>query len=92
MTTLPYDEWSKKEQAELEKIHKEHLAKLEADAPIKAKYAAISEEYKKDHEAKLKADAPVKAKYAAISEEYKKKHLAHISLYASTASSRRSTL
>ncbi len=92
MTTLPYDKWSKKEQAELGKIHKEHLAKLKADAPVKAHYAAISEEYKRDHEAKLKADAPIKAKYAAISEEYKKKHLAHIKQYSSTASSRRSKM
>ena len=92
MTTLPYNKWSKKEQAELEKIHKEHLAKLKADAPVKAHYAAVSAEYKKDHEANLKADAPVKAKYAATSAEYKKQHLAHIKLYDSTASSRRSTM
>lgn len=92
MATLPYDEWSKREQAELEKIHKEHLAKLEADKAVKAKYAAVSEKYKKDHEAKLKADEPIRRKYAAISEEYKRKHLAHIKQYSSTASSRGSTL
>ncbi len=67
MTTLPYDEWSKKEQSELETIHNDYLARLAADKAVKAKYAAISE-------------------------EYKKKHLAHIKLYDSTASSRRSTL
>jgi len=78
MTTLPYDEWAKKEQAELGKIHKDYMARLDADKAIKAKYAATSAAYKKDHEAKLKADAPVKAKYAATSEEYRKQHLAHL--------------
>jgi len=92
MTTLPYNEWSKNEQTELEKVHKEHLAKLKADAPIKGKYAAISEQYKKDHEAKLKADDPIRRKYEAVSEEYKKKQLAHIKQYSSTASSRGSML
>ncbi len=67
MATLPYNKWSRKEQAELETIHNDYLARLAADKAVKAKYAAISA-------------------------EYKKQHLAHISLYSSTASSRRSTL
>lgn len=54
MTTLPYDEWSEKEQTELENIHKEHLAKLKADDPIHRKYEAVSEEYKKRHLAHIK--------------------------------------
>lgn len=67
MTTLPFDQWSKNEQAELAKIHADYLANL-------------------------KAGEKVRRHYEATSAEYKKKHLEHISHYASTASSRRSTL
>ncbi|MFQ5826742.1 MAG: hypothetical protein ACE5IA_05220 [Dehalococcoidia bacterium] len=92
MTTLPFNEWSKKEQADLEKIHAEHLAGLKADEATRRKYEAVSAEYKKDHEAKLKADEPIRRKGEAVSAEYKEKHLGHIKQYASTASSRRSKL
>lgn len=54
MTTLPYSEWCKKEQAELAQVHKDYLARLDADKAIRAKYAAISEEYKQKHLAHLK--------------------------------------
>ena len=54
MATVPYGEWSKKEQTEFENIHNDYLARLAADKAVKAKYAAISEGYKKTHLAHIK--------------------------------------
>ncbi|MFQ5813512.1 MAG: hypothetical protein ACE5I2_10050 [Anaerolineae bacterium] len=55
--TPPFNEWVKQEQAELEQIHADHLARLKADEPVRRHYAAITEKYKKEHLAKHKAYA-----------------------------------
>ena len=49
MMTPEFDEWSRKEQAELEQIHSDYLARLKANEPVRRHYEAISAEYKRKH-------------------------------------------
>ena len=47
--TPEFDTWSQQEQAELEQIHTDYLARLKANEPVRRHYEAISADYKKKH-------------------------------------------
>ncbi len=85
MTTPPYDQWLKKEQAELEAGHSKHLAQLAAYQQFEKERTAIQERMHREHAAAMKAQADK-------TEQYREEHLASHKRYARTASSSRSTL
>ena len=52
--TPEFDEWSRQEQAELEQIHADYLARLKANEPVRRHYEKITEYYKQKHLEHLK--------------------------------------
>ena len=47
--TPEWDVWSGQEQAELEQVHADYLARLKANEPVRRHYEKITEYYKKKH-------------------------------------------
>ena len=47
--TPEFDAWSKQEQAELEQVRADYMARLKANEPVRRHYEAISADYKKKH-------------------------------------------
>ena len=47
--TPEWDQWSRQEQAELERIHADYLARLKANEPVRRHYERVSEYYERKH-------------------------------------------
>ena len=47
--TPEFDVWSRQEQAELEQIHTDYMARLKANEPVRRHYEAISAAYSRKH-------------------------------------------
>lgn len=85
MATKPYDEWVQQEQAELEHVHQEHLAKLKGYQEFEKERAAAQAKMHAETGAAMKAQAEK-------TEKYRQDFLARHKAYARTSSSSRSKL